>query len=200
MPRRWHLRQRPGVVGLGPDTELARRLAALERQPAREPALPERSGFRALPGIRRKVAHPTTEARSGASRTRTDQVSPERAPVRTLRPRGADRANASRRRGEPQLRHPIDQGQAQIPRPAALGSGRRASPRVRHHGTRNAAQAAPETFYITDHYAPYAMVLINLETVRWDAMPGILERAWRMVATPRLIKEYDTSRAGTGGS
>ena len=61
-------------------------------------------------------------------------------------------------------------------------------------------QAAPETFYITDHYAPYAMVLINLETVRWDAMPGILERAWRMVATPRLIKEYDTSQAGTGGS
>ena len=54
-------------------------------------------------------------------------------------------------------------------------------------------QAAPETFYITDHYADWPMVLINLETVRWDAMPDILERAWRRVATPRLIEEYEAS-------
>ena len=52
-------------------------------------------------------------------------------------------------------------------------------------------QAAPETFYITDHYADYPMVLINLETVRWDAMPDIVERAWRIAAAPRLIKEFD---------
>ena len=51
-------------------------------------------------------------------------------------------------------------------------------------------QAAPETFYVTDHYADYPMVLINLETVRWDAMPDIVERAWRFVATPRLIKDH----------
>ena len=54
-------------------------------------------------------------------------------------------------------------------------------------------QAAPETFYITDHYADYPMVLINLETVLWDAMPGIVERAWRMAATPKLIKDYDAA-------
>jgi len=52
-------------------------------------------------------------------------------------------------------------------------------------------QAAPETFYITEHYAGSAMILINLETVRWDAMPGIIEQAWRMAATPKLIKEYE---------
>ena len=52
-------------------------------------------------------------------------------------------------------------------------------------------QAAPETFYITDHYASSEMILINLETVRWDAMPGILEHAWRMCATPRMIKQFD---------
>ena len=52
-------------------------------------------------------------------------------------------------------------------------------------------QAAPETFYITDHYADYPMVLINLETLRWDAMPDIVERAWRIAATARLIKEFD---------
>lgn len=54
-------------------------------------------------------------------------------------------------------------------------------------------QAAPETFYVTDHYADYPMVLINLETVRWDAMPDIVERAWRFVATPRLIKDHDAA-------
>ena len=52
-------------------------------------------------------------------------------------------------------------------------------------------QAAPETFYITDHYADYPMVLINLGCVRWDAMPDIVERAWRVVATPGLIKEFN---------
>ena len=54
-------------------------------------------------------------------------------------------------------------------------------------------QAAPETFYITDHYADWPMVLINLETLRWDAMPDILERAWRSIATPTLIKQYEAS-------
>ena len=46
-------------------------------------------------------------------------------------------------------------------------------------------QAAPETFYLTDHYAngPKSMILINLETLRWAAMPGIIEHAWQIVAT-----------------
>lgn len=51
--------------------------------------------------------------------------------------------------------------------------------------------ADPKTFYITDHYADWPMVLINLDNVLWDTMPGILEDAWRLVATPRLIKEFD---------
>ena len=60
-------------------------------------------------------------------------------------------------------------------------------------------QAAPETFYVTDHYADYPMVLVNLETVRWEAMPGILEHAWRQVATPALVREWEArSAAGTG--
>ena len=56
-------------------------------------------------------------------------------------------------------------------------------------------QAAPETFYITDHYADYPIVLINLETVLWDAMPDLVERAWRRVATPGLVKELKRNRA-----
>lgn len=55
-------------------------------------------------------------------------------------------------------------------------------------------QADPETFYVTPHYQDYEMVLINLFRVRWDAMPDILERAWRMVAPKRLIAKFDAER------
>jgi hypothetical protein len=55
-------------------------------------------------------------------------------------------------------------------------------------------QAAPETFYITDHYANYPMILVNLDTVRSDALPDIVERAWRLVAPPRLQADFDKGR------
>ena len=55
-------------------------------------------------------------------------------------------------------------------------------------------QAAPETFYITDHYANYPMILVNLDTVRRDALPDIVERAWRLVAPPRLQADFDKGR------
>ena len=57
-------------------------------------------------------------------------------------------------------------------------------------------QAAPEAFYVTDHYADHPWVLVNLETVRWGAMPDVVERAWRIAATPKLVKDFD---AGNGG-
>ena len=52
-------------------------------------------------------------------------------------------------------------------------------------------QADPDTFYVTEHYQDYPMVLVNLATVRWDAMPGLLEQAWRMVATKKAIAAYE---------
>ncbi len=52
-------------------------------------------------------------------------------------------------------------------------------------------QADPEVFYFTPHYAEYLMVLINLLKVRWDAMPYLIEQAWRRVASPALIKQHD---------
>ena len=57
-------------------------------------------------------------------------------------------------------------------------------------------QAAPEAFYVTDHYADHPMVLVNLETVRWDAMPDVVERAWRIAATPKLVKDFDAENGG----
>jgi hypothetical protein len=47
-------------------------------------------------------------------------------------------------------------------------------------------QADPETFYLTPHYQDYPMVLIDLTKVRWDAMPQLIEQAWRMVAPAKL--------------
>ena len=52
-------------------------------------------------------------------------------------------------------------------------------------------QADPETFYVTPHYENYPMVLVNLGNVRWDAMPALLEAAWRKVAPKKLISTFD---------
>src|SRR5262245_52422835 len=56
-------------------------------------------------------------------------------------------------------------------------------------------QAAPEAFYLTDHYADYPWILVNLDTVRRDALPDIVERAWRLVAPTRLLADFDKGRA-----
>lgn len=54
-------------------------------------------------------------------------------------------------------------------------------------------QADPRAFYITDHYQDWPMVLVNLAAVNWDAMPGLIEAAWRLVAPKRVIAGYDAS-------
>ena len=55
-------------------------------------------------------------------------------------------------------------------------------------------QAEPEVFFITDHYKDSPMVLIDLQKVRWDAMPYLIEQAWRTVASPKLLKEFDSPK------
>ena len=52
-------------------------------------------------------------------------------------------------------------------------------------------QADPEAFYLTPHYENYPMVLIDLTKVRWDAMPQLVEQAWRMVAPAKLVAQRD---------
>jgi hypothetical protein len=54
-------------------------------------------------------------------------------------------------------------------------------------------EAAPEVFHVTDHYRDYPMILIDLHEVRRDALPEIIERAWRMVASKKLIREFEGS-------
>lgn len=61
-------------------------------------------------------------------------------------------------------------------------------------------QADPETFYITDHYADYPMVLVNLANVRWAAMPQLIEQGWRMAASAKAINAFDDARDPSTGS
>jgi len=54
-------------------------------------------------------------------------------------------------------------------------------------------QADPQAFYVTDHYLDWPMVLIDLAEVRWAAMPGLIETAWRMVAKKKRIAEFESN-------
>lgn len=58
-------------------------------------------------------------------------------------------------------------------------------------------QADPQAFFLTDHYRDYPMILIHLEHLRRDALTDLLERAWRMVAPTKLMREFD---AGVGAT
>jgi hypothetical protein len=55
-------------------------------------------------------------------------------------------------------------------------------------------QADPEAFFLTDHYLNYPMILVRLDKVRRSALPDLIERAWRMVAPPRLVTEHDATK------
>jgi hypothetical protein len=52
-------------------------------------------------------------------------------------------------------------------------------------------QADPTVFFITDHYRDYPWVLVRFSTVAAEALPDLVERAWRLVAPTTLIAKYD---------
>jgi hypothetical protein len=54
-------------------------------------------------------------------------------------------------------------------------------------------RADPRTFFITDHYRGYPIVLVHLQTVGRADLRDVLEQAWRLNAPKRLIAEYDRS-------
>ena len=53
-------------------------------------------------------------------------------------------------------------------------------------------QADPETFYITEHYQNYPLVLIRLSKVSGSALPDLMERAWRLIAPKSLIAKFES--------
>lgn len=50
-------------------------------------------------------------------------------------------------------------------------------------------QANPDAFFLTDHYLNYPMILVRLERVDTDTLTDVVERAWRMVAPAKLLRE-----------
>jgi hypothetical protein len=55
-------------------------------------------------------------------------------------------------------------------------------------------QSAPRTFFITDHYRNYPWVLVRFSAVQARELPGLIERAWRLVASKTLVEQYEARR------
>ncbi|MBO9706837.1 MAG: MmcQ/YjbR family DNA-binding protein [Caulobacter sp.] len=55
-------------------------------------------------------------------------------------------------------------------------------------------EAEPETFYVTDHYRNYPMVLVRLSKVAPGVVERLLERQWRASAPKKLLKAWDAER------
>ena len=47
----------------------------------------------------------------------------------------------------------------------------------------------PDTFYLTDHYRKYANMLVYLTSINEEALRGVIEGAWRLVAPKRLVQK-----------
>jgi hypothetical protein len=55
-------------------------------------------------------------------------------------------------------------------------------------------QSEPDTYFITDHYRDYPMVLMRFATADAQELPSLIERAWRLVAPKTLLATYDSAR------
>lgn len=56
-------------------------------------------------------------------------------------------------------------------------------------------EAAPQTFYITDHFRNYPYVLARIEALEAEELRGFLTRRWRELAPKRWLKAYDAAKA-----
>lgn len=55
----------------------------------------------------------------------------------------------------------------------------------------------PETYYLTDHYVNYPVVLVRLKKVRRDVLRTLIQTSWRRTAPKRLVAEFDRNRSLT---
>jgi hypothetical protein len=56
-------------------------------------------------------------------------------------------------------------------------------------------QTQPDVFFLTDHYVNYPMVLMRIEKTSRDVLIDVVERAWRLVAPAKLVRERDAAIA-----
>jgi hypothetical protein len=54
-------------------------------------------------------------------------------------------------------------------------------------------QSAPGVFFITAHYQDYPWVLVRYAALEVGELPGLLERAWRLIAPKTLLRDYDAA-------
>jgi hypothetical protein len=52
----------------------------------------------------------------------------------------------------------------------------------------------PDTFFMTDHYIGYDCILIRFARISRADLKALLERAWRRLASKRLVAAYDAGR------
>lgn len=52
--------------------------------------------------------------------------------------------------------------------------------------------ADPKAFHVTKHYLNYPLVLVRFAKVRPAMLRDLIEQAWRMEATPKLIKLHES--------
>jgi len=53
-------------------------------------------------------------------------------------------------------------------------------------------ESDPETFYVTPHYQDYPRVLIRLSRVDREVLRSLIEKAWRLAASARQVKEFES--------
>ncbi len=51
--------------------------------------------------------------------------------------------------------------------------------------------AQPDVYFLTDHYRDYPMILMRLEKASKTVVVEAVERAWRLVAPAKLVKQRD---------
>lgn len=51
-------------------------------------------------------------------------------------------------------------------------------------------EADPKTFFVTDHYRSYPLMLVNLETVSEAQLVRLYEQAWRAVVPKKFLDAY----------
>jgi hypothetical protein len=61
-------------------------------------------------------------------------------------------------------------------------------------------ESQPKTFYFTDHYRDYPIVLIRLSKASRATVEPLLRRHWRTLASKKAVKAFDTNFQGGKGA
>ena len=53
----------------------------------------------------------------------------------------------------------------------------------------------PDVFFLTDHYRDHPMILMRMEKASKSVLAEAVERAWRLAAPAKLVRERDAAKA-----